>query len=1073
MDNSCILSKNPYLMYLKPLCLICLVLCLEAPCSAISEKIRILQPTELTSDTSGVIILEPWTYHEDFEDRDLGAWASYPLWQDIAYNQNFRVNEILPGDPNISIVQKVTPYTAVDNYAGAQKLLDMHLVPGATIKFRYFLKTHQSCSWLKVRLAAGAFGKLDVTIEHPKINEWQWVTLNFQDFIEANPKLANEKNIKIFALAFLCKFSKADPDMPIYLGLDDVSFVGARPMAFKFSAPEMYKLPEFAPYIPKKHYAKGSTFQLRGTWSPELTKVALEISPFTDRKDLRFQGSLDHENGIWSMKPLVLDFEEGLYLGRLSGYGEEGQVSESTFTIHIAPGAMKGKHPRLLFDEENRLEIQKRFNNEPFQHLYQNIAENAKALRQKIPVESLHFDLDQFPDEDWLPTWDAWGSRIYHTGASMRLNARAYAFHGDQEAGEYVRQVLLRLASWPNWTHPWQTKRGRFSEHRTGHWSHRVAEAYDLVYHLMSADEQSIVRKAILRNIVEGVHRTFIHNDNITAATSNWLAMTVGGSLMCMSAIFEDGESTENLEPYFTGAILKLNKFIHRVTDSKDGGWGEGFGYNNYSFSNLSYSLPSLENVFNIDLSRPLVGTYNEYIWAGLIKNKRWFEYGDSKGDLNSATNWAYLLNKYEEPRLSWFYNFLKESGHQTYEDVLFDVSNIEQQDPFEESPIKLFRNLGTTVFKSGWEPDDFVFVMRTGPAYNHQHLDQGSFWLADRGEIFVQERPLSNSHYYDDPIYESWLTQPVGHSTILINKNHQSQRVGDHLNFAPGFDDYAFVSHFLDGEDAAFSSGNIGRLYWGAVDGLSRNVLYLKPRTILLLDVATPAQQDAEVTLLFQTEKLEDIRADEERSAIIKDKATMHVLHLAPESNQVAAVETPHYLRTLQNTRPLVREGMLNVSAQTKGEPLVMANLITTAAPGQEAKVTTAVKENYIQGMTSEQNFAFSTKVGTIYSTEGYTTDALAITWKQDKVFVAKASVLRTESIEIASDVPVTFQFSLQDHRIKYYADTSGNFSLKLAKEPSTVFINNKPTNQFSYDARGKILNLSFPAGEGTILFR
>jgi hypothetical protein len=31
----------------------------------------------------------------------------------------------VPGDPNISIVQRVTPYTQVDNYAGAQKLLDM------------------------------------------------------------------------------------------------------------------------------------------------------------------------------------------------------------------------------------------------------------------------------------------------------------------------------------------------------------------------------------------------------------------------------------------------------------------------------------------------------------------------------------------------------------------------------------------------------------------------------------------------------------------------------------------------------------------------------------------------------------------------------------------------------------------------------------------------------------------------------------------------------------------------------------------------------------------------------------
>ena len=75
-------------------------------------------------------VVEPWSYTDNFEDMDLVAWASYPHWQYLAYDQNFRVNEIIPGDANISIVQKVTPYTSVDNYAGAQKLLDMYLIHG-------------------------------------------------------------------------------------------------------------------------------------------------------------------------------------------------------------------------------------------------------------------------------------------------------------------------------------------------------------------------------------------------------------------------------------------------------------------------------------------------------------------------------------------------------------------------------------------------------------------------------------------------------------------------------------------------------------------------------------------------------------------------------------------------------------------------------------------------------------------------------------------------------------------------------------------------------------------------------
>jgi len=1017
-------------------------------------------------------VLEPWTYSDDFEDRDLGAWASYPLWQDIAYNQNFRVNEMVPGDSNISIVQKVTPYTAVDNYAGAQKLLDMYLVPGATISFRYYLKTIQMAESFKVRFAAGTYGKLDVTIGDPVANQWNWVTISFDDFVQENPVIAGKEKVKIHALAFLVKFPDADPDMPIYFGLDDITFKGARSVPFLFSEPKMLKLPEFKPYIPQNHYFQGDVFNLNGEWSPEANEVLLEIVYYTDRKRLVFEGKLSQEGTQWSLPPLKLNFQEGLYLGTLKAYDGTNQISDTEFTIHIAPKNIAGKHPRLLFNTETKKEISKRFQEDRFEQVFEDISARAKELRDRIPAEGLIFDLDQFPDEDWLSTWNAWGSHIYHTGAALRQNARAYVFHGDLKAGEYVKQVLLRLASWPNWTHPWQTKRGRFSEHRTGSWSHRVAEAYDLVYDLMSDDERATIRQAIMKNIVEGAHRTYVYNDNITAATSNWLAMIVGGSLMCQAAVFEDGDDTSNIEPYFTGAIMKLNRFLNNVTDSNDGAWGEGFGYNNYSLSNLSYSLTSLERVFHIDLSQPLMGTYNEYIWAGLIKDKKWFEYGDSRG-LTSAVNWAYLLDKYKEPRLSWFYNFLNESSSKkvNYEDVVFNTENIPQKNPFEENPVKLFRDLGTTVFKSGWEKNDFVFVMRTGPAYNHQHLDQGSFWLADRGKIFVEERPLNSSNYYDDPIYESWLTQPVGHSTILVNGNHQSQRVGDHLNFAPGFDDHAFVSHFLDGAEAAFTSGNIGRLYWDKVSKLSRNVLYLKPGTILMLDVALPSAEDAEITLLYQIKRLEDIHPGEKISAIIKDQATMHVLHLAPSNTVAKAVATPHYLRTLQNVRPLEQEGMLTISSRTNGEPLVMANLITTTVSGNTPEVTSESGDGFVSGIAMGKKFAFSTEPGQKYQVGNISTDALTFTWDDDRIFAAKALTYQDGNLKLSSDVPITFEYTKD--RLAYYVEEAGLLTLNLEEAPKAITLNEQPVEGFSYEQATKELKLQLPKGEGKIMIK
>jgi len=1021
-----------------------------------------------TSTKAGVV-LEPWTYTENFEDRELGAWASYPHWQDIAYNQEFRPNEMVPGDLNISVVQKVTAYTNVDAYAGAQKLLDMYLTPGSKLSFRFYLKSNTPSEFYKVRFAAGELGKLEYTINNPERNKWVSATVSFEDMARQNPVISGKDKIRIYALAFLTKFPMADPAMPIYFGIDDISISASRETVFRFNTPEMYKLPEYAQYIPKKHYSAGDNFVLNGQWPLNAKKVSLEILSFTDHSKSFYKADLIKNGSDWSIKPLKLVYPEGLYLGRLNALDATGTIASTEFTIHIAPKNMAGKHPRLMFDAEEKKLLDVKIRQPEFAKVYADILKNAKIQRDKIPVSGLIFDLDQFPKENWLPTWSAWGDKIYNTGEALRLNARAYAFQGDREAGTYVKDVLVKLAGWPNWTHPWQTNRGRYSEHRTGSWAHRVAEAYDLTFDLMSAEESKLIRKAIMANIVDGAHRTYVYNDDITAATSNWLAMILGGSLMNMAAVYADGPETENLEPYFTGGIIKYYKFINRVIDQKDGAWGEGYGYNNYSFSNMAYSLPSLDNVFKVDLTSPLVGSYNEFIWGGLIKDKLWFEYGDSAGPMGPATFWSFLLEKRREPRLSWFYNFMKTGD--TYEDLIFNLKDIPQDSPFDESPVKVFREVGTTVFKSGWEKDDFSFVMRSGAFFNHQHLDQGSFWLADKGVIFIEERHLKNSTYYDDPIYQSHLIQPVGHSTILINDNEQSQRTGDHLYHAPGFDDHAYIANFLDGKDASFSSGNIGKLYFDKVKDLSRNVLFIKPRTVLMLDTAIPSEEDAKITLLYQTAELEHIKAGKDVSNITKKGITLNVMHLSPKIVETSAVETPHYLYTLQRERHLKKEGMLTISASTKNrQPLVIANLLTTEGSDGVSEVITEEGDGYVSGVTSGKKFAFSTVPGKIYQVDGIETDAAAITWSNDRTFIALATSFKGKngSHAMSSTIPISFEISAEG--IKYATGSDAKLSISSATKPGSVLLNGEPVRNFTYDSIKKQIKIDVKAGEGLI---
>ena len=1010
--------------------------------------------------------LEPFGYSENFETNELSAWASYPLWQDTAFDPNMRVGKIAPGDSNLSIVQKVTPYTNVDNYAGAQKKLDVYMVSGSGIKLRYYLKTQLDPEFFKIRLAAGPDGKVDYTISNPETNKWVWIEADYNDFINQNPELTTG-NIKVNALAVLVKFPKADPAMAIYLGIDDVELKGVRKIPFSFSEPEMVNLSEWKPFIPKKHYQSGETFSLKGSWPVDAESISLEITSFTERGSTILSKDLKRNGKEWDTE-FELTFPDGLYLATLEAYKESEKLSDTQFTIFIGPKNIGGKHPRLWFDEEGQNRVVSRLTSARFKNIEDKIRSTAKKSREDNPVDSIVYDMDQFPGADIFPAYGLpnigpWFARIGGWRTGVYYNALAYNLLGDKQAGEYGKNLLVKISNFPFWLHPWWKERGQHIYYPIGELGMSLAMGYDLLYVLMDEKERDQVRNALIEQVVKECHKGYVEDDLVSNNTSNWVAHVTGGSMMCQAAMYGDDDNIL-YEPFLTGVILKAYDMIQKSIGS-DGAYGEGYGYYNFTMSSLSKSLPPMDNVFNIDMSGKIKGSYKELIWAGNVKKKKTYYFGDSGGDLGPLTNWAWLLAKHKDPLLGWFYNHLKKD--ETMMDVLYETRDVPVGDPFEKSPVKFFRKVGTTVFKSGWEKDDFVFVMRTGAFYNHQHLDQGSFWLSDRGNRFIEER--HGSTYYLDPYYQPWYTQSVAHATILIDENHQSQRVGDPLIFADGFNDHAFMYHFLDGSDMAFSSGDIGRLYWGKVKQMRRNVLYLKPRTLLMLDVISPTEENVDVTLLYQTNYLKDIHADQLKSTITKENNVLHIKHLYPESLESKAVETPHYIYTLLNEKPLVKEGMLTLTVNTEGKPLVMANILTTTK-GEEPDISYQKNSGYVSGVANGRSFIFSTSPGNIYNSDHFITDALTLTWDDEKAFAAIVKSLKRDGKRlIASAIPITCEIARKS--IKYYHQEEAEVIIGVESEPTSVILNGTKVSGWTYEKKEDEIIITLPQGEGTLV--
>lgn len=1011
--------------------------------------------------------LEPYVYQEDFETNELNAWTSYPLWQDTAFDPNFHVGRLVPGDRNISIIQRVTPYTNVDNYAGAQKKLDAFLVPGSVIGLRYYLKTELQPEFFKIRIAGRPEGPVEFTVANPPTNCWQSLTISLADLAGQTPGIGGEP-VRVTGLAFLAKFPKADPSMPIYLGLDDIVVKGARTPDFRFSEPAMHKLTEWRPYIPQRLFERGGELRLRGEWPVAADGVSVRISTFTQRDKVLLDSRLKKSGREWRLAPVRLDWPDGLYLGELTARRGRETISSTEFTILIAPSNLRGRHPRLWFDAQGLQAVKKRLLEDRFKPVAEGIQRDAKEARGNLPLEKFYFDVDVFAKDEPLlgnvpRSVYPWFDRIKAWRAGIHDNALAYALLDDKEAGQYAAGLLVKLCRMSPWLHPWFESRGQHIYYPVGELGMDVALGYDLVFDLLDEPGKRIVKEGLWRNVVSGCHRSYVEDNLVTSNTSNWADHITGGSIMSQAATFGDIQDGQSAEPYLTGVLLKLYEVIQK-SSGRDGGYGESYGYCSFTMESLAKALPALANVFHIDFSSTLDRTYQDMPWASLLEDKFFFYFGDSSGNLGPMTNWAWLLAGRRDPLLGWAYGYLKKS--ETIMDVIYEPQKAPRRDPFGENPVRLYRDIGTTVFRSGWKKDDFVFVMRTGAFYNHQHLDQGTFWLADRGSIFVAER--HGSTYYDDPYYQSHYTQPVGHSTILVDRNEQSQRVGDPLAFIPGFEDHAFIHQFLDGEAASFVSGDIGKLYWGKVRELRRNVLYLKPRTLLMLDTVVPADKDADITLLYQAGELRDISADERSSIIRKDKNILRISHLWPPKVVVETQETPLYINTLKTEKPLEREGLLAVTARTAGKPLVLANLLGTTA-NEEPEVTPGV--GCVYGKLPDREFVFSTNPGRMYEQGRWKTDALALTWDERVIFAAACTSLgRDGEALLRSAEPIAFE--LQAGKIKYCASRPSAVAILVASKPKAVALDGKRLAEHVWDSKTRELRLTLPAGEGTLTF-
>ncbi len=194
---------------------------------------------------------------------------------------------------------------------------------------------------------------------------------------------------------------------------------------------------------------------------------------------------------------------------------------------------------------------------------------------------------------------------------------------------------------------------------------------------------------------------------------------------MSVAGMYCDDSDVGDLEPWFSGFLLKQHRYIETVFGC-DGSYGEGFRYYNFAMHSFARIIPMLDRLFSVDFSAPVTESYRETLWQGIAQEDTLFTFGDSEGYFRGEAqaywiggqsgpmnNFAWLVARTKDERLSWLYHTVKVID--TFEEVLNETDDVPRRAPDDLGDVAFFRDVGTVVFRSGWGPDDFLFVFPFG----------------------------------------------------------------------------------------------------------------------------------------------------------------------------------------------------------------------------------------------------------------------------------------------------------------------------------------------------------------------
>ncbi|MFI5357901.1 MAG: heparinase II/III family protein, partial [Opitutales bacterium] len=292
-----------------------------------------------------------------------------------------------------------------------------------------------------------------------------------------------------------------------------------------------------------------------------------------------------------------------------------------------------------------------------------------------------------------------------------------------------------------------------------------------------------------------------------------------------------------------------LQRYAARMP--KDGTFGEGIGYWDFTFSHYIFALELLRRKLDVDeralLDFPAMARYAlEMTMPTAGHPDDCISIGDAATAAGSVPL-AWIAREFRDAgaqQLVLQPRTIRPAWTTSWAAVWFDPA-VPAQRPA-DARLDGRQALGIVISRTGWEEQDAVVTLRSGGPVNHEHADRNSVIFKAHGERLFND-PVHASYWTTDP---KWLLrQTEAHTAVLIDgQGHIYHDGHDGTNSSPAA---ATIQDYHTGPGWMTVTSDAGDAYRRAglpAQLVQRTLVYLKPGVLVIfdrvrLDEARPVQ--------------------------------------------------------------------------------------------------------------------------------------------------------------------------------------------------------------------------------------